>query len=104
MIDPSLIKYLPDAAQAELRNWENLFAGKGWKQLQALLTDNFEAAKAAALGADTWEAVNEARGTLKALTFIFNLPDAVENQYTGMAEQAKEAAEEEAVIEEEAYE
>ena len=104
MIDPSLIKYLPEAAQSELRNWENLFAGKGWKQLQAVLTDNFESAKAAALSADTWEAVNEARGTLKALTFIFNMPDAVENQYTGMAEQAKEAAEEEVLNEEEAYE
>jgi hypothetical protein len=55
MIDPSLIRFLPDDAATELRNWENLFAGKGWKQLQNLMEQNFESAKNAALGAKTWE-------------------------------------------------
>jgi len=90
MIDPSLIKFLPDAAQVELRNWENLMASKGWKQLQGLLEQNFESAKNAALGAQSWEENRLAMGHMEATKFVFNLADALEQQYTGLAEQFKE--------------
>jgi hypothetical protein len=96
MIDPSLLKFLPDEAQAELRNWENLFAGKGWKQLQVSLEQNFESAKAAALSAKTWEDNRVATGYMDAIKFVFNLPDIIEQQYTGLAEQGVEAANDEA--------
>jgi hypothetical protein len=96
MIDPSLIKHLPDAAQVELRNWENLFAGKGWSQLKNLVEQNFEAAKNSALSASTWEENRLAVGHMNAMKFVFNIADVVEQQYTSLAEQVISDEEEKA--------
>jgi hypothetical protein len=91
MIDPSLIKHLPDTAQEELRKWESLFANKGWKQFERFLEQRFELTKEAALAANTWEDNRKAVGALDTLKFVFNLPSILESEFTSLAEQNKEA-------------
>lgn len=97
MIDVSLIKYLPDAAQAELRNWESLFASKGWKQLQNVLEARFEQVKNQALYAKAWEDNRVAIGQMDALASVNNLQDRLINDYEALARevqlQQQEAAE-----------
>jgi membrane-bound lytic murein transglycosylase MltF len=100
MIDPSLIKHLPDSAQEELRLWESLFANRGWKQLEKLIDARFNMTKEVALAANTWEDNRKAVGALDTYKFIYNLPSILENEFTAMAEQAAEA-EQEAVEDEE---
>ncbi len=104
MIDPSLIKYLPDTAQEELRKWESLFANKGWKQLEKFLEQRFELTKEAALSANTWEDNRKAVGALDALRFVFNLPSILETEFTNVAEQSKESQEVAVEDEESEYE
>ena len=104
MIDASLIKFLPDSAQVELRNWENLFESAGWKQLQKVLEESFESAQTAALDATTWEDNRVAVGTMRSLKLLFNMPSLVENQFTSRANEAATTLEEEVESRELEYE
>ena len=104
MIDPSLIKFLPETAQEELRHWETLFSSQGWTQLQAILEESYTATKNTAIDATTWEDNRVAVGNLQALKSVFNMPILIENQYTAMAQDVQDAKTQEAEDREFEYE
>jgi hypothetical protein len=81
-----------------------LFAGRGWAQLKGVLEHHFEMAKNAALTSSTWEDNRMAIGSMDAIKHVFNMAEIVEQQFTGIALQQKEAEEEKAEDEEQEYE
>ncbi len=94
-MDSTQLKYLTDQDRQRYRVLEQLFESDGWKLLASQLEGNVTQFEQRQLTAPTWDAVLYARGARDANAQLRDLPQMVENEFAGRAEEARAARERE---------
>ena len=82
------IQALTDAQKAKYMAYGKLFDHPSYKFLLEWARSSVDEAQGRELNATTWEAVLINRGARLAFTDLVNLETQVENEFTGLAEQA----------------
>ena len=91
MLEQEFLSKLPSEAQAEARDFEQLFGSKGWKRVEKYLEDSIEELEKRLVHVNTWDENRLLYGKLYGFKEIVNLEQATEAQLRAVVEQQIES-------------
>ena len=100
MIEPGLVKFLPDGEKERMRNLEQLFDSKGWKILEEWINAQYVQSRDNTLLAKTWADNRMAFGRLTVFGDLRELPERTTLEFEEQA-RAYEQAHVEAEVDDE---
>ena len=89
-----MLKHLSPEHQQQYMNLERTLESPGWEALHADLSEKLGSVHAVVANAASWDEYKYAQGFRDALLLLVNAQERIEAEFTALAEERSEAAEE----------
>ena len=90
MIDPGLLKFLSNAEQEALRDFEILFESRGWKRILTLIREQLDTTQKEVLLAADWASNRMAFGRLQILERLTGIQEYLSQEFDLKARERQE--------------
>lgn len=90
MIDPGLLKFLSNAEQEALRDFEILFESRGWKRIRALIEEQLKTTQNELMLASDWASNRMAFGRLQILDRLIGIQEYLSQEFDLKARERQE--------------